>query len=58
MTEQNKSDHDILIELKIDVGWIKGFLTDHHAHHRHLLYVGIGVIASVLGGIILNALLP
>jgi hypothetical protein len=58
MTEQNKTDHDILVELKIDMKWVKQFLTDHHAHHRRLLYVGIGVIASVLGGIILNALLP
>jgi hypothetical protein len=53
---QDKSNRELLISLSTDMTWVKQILTDHMAHHRRLLYAGIGLITAISAGVALNLL--
>ena len=50
-------DHDRLVRIEANQGWIMEQLSNHLAHHDKYLYWVVGAMGSIGIGLILNAIL-
>ncbi len=51
-----KTDHEVLMELSNDVKWIKEIVSKHLVEHQKLLLAGVGIGGTLVVGLLLALL--